>query len=85
MNLLTKHRLTDIENKLMVTKGERRGRNKLGVWDQQIHTTMYKTDKTTRSYCIAQGTIFNTLITYNGKESEKEYIYICVDIDIYNI
>ena len=33
MNLLTKHRLTDIENKLMVTKGERRGRNKLGVWD----------------------------------------------------
>ena len=24
---------TDIQNKLMVTKGERGGRNKLGVWD----------------------------------------------------
>ena len=28
----------------MVTKGER-GRDKLGVWDQQIHTTIYKIDK----------------------------------------
>ena len=33
MNLHTKrNRLTDIENKLTVTKGER-GKNKLGVWD----------------------------------------------------
>ena len=30
-----------------------------------------------RSYCLAQGTRFNIfLITYKGKESEKEYIYI---------
>ena len=28
----------------MVTKWER-GRDKLGVWDQQIQTTIYKTDK----------------------------------------
>ena len=27
------NRLTDIENKLMVTKGERKRRDKLGVWD----------------------------------------------------
>ena len=27
------NRSTDMENKLMVTKGERRGRDKLGVWD----------------------------------------------------
>ena len=27
------NRLADIENKLMVTKGERGGRHKLGVWD----------------------------------------------------
>ena len=26
-------RLTDIENKLMVTRGERGGRDKLGDWD----------------------------------------------------
>lgn len=35
-------RLTDIENKLMVTKGERAGRDKLGVCDEHIHTTIYK-------------------------------------------
>ena len=26
----------------MVTKRERRGRGKLGAWDQQIQTTIYK-------------------------------------------
>ena len=30
----------------MVTKGEwGSGRDKLGIWDQQIQTTMYKIDK----------------------------------------
>lgn len=26
----------------MVTKGEKQGEDKLGIWDQQIHTTIYK-------------------------------------------
>ena len=30
--LQNRNRLTDIENKLMVTKGERSGRDKLEVW-----------------------------------------------------
>ena len=29
----------------MVTRGERWGRDKLGVWDYQIQITMYKIDK----------------------------------------
>ena len=29
----------------MVTKGEKWGGNTLGVWDEQIHITMYKIDK----------------------------------------
>ena len=34
MNLFTKqNRLTDIENNLTVTKGERGGRDELGGWD----------------------------------------------------
>ena len=36
--LQNRNRLTDVENKLRVTKGERVGRDKLGVWDEQIHT-----------------------------------------------
>ena len=31
--LKNRNRLTDIKNKFMVTKGENRGRDKLGVWD----------------------------------------------------
>ena len=35
-----------MENKLTVPKGEREWeRNKLGVWDEQIYTTKYKTGK----------------------------------------
>ena len=41
MSLLTKQRLTDIEN-AMVTKGESGGRDKLRFWDQHICTTIYK-------------------------------------------
>ena len=37
-------RVIDVENKLMVTKRERRGRDKSGGWTQHIHTTMYKID-----------------------------------------
>ena len=45
--LQNRNRLIDMENKLMVTKGESRsrGRDKLGVWDWHIHITVYKTDK----------------------------------------
>ena len=33
MNLFTKQTHRDLENKFMVTKGERGGGDKLGVWD----------------------------------------------------
>ena len=41
--LQNRNRLTDIENQFMATKGERKGRDKLGVWDY-IYTTIYKID-----------------------------------------
>ena len=39
-------RLTDIENKLMVTKGEMwgGGKHKSGAWDKHTHTTTCKID-----------------------------------------
>ena len=64
----------------MVTKGEKAWeRDKLGVWDQQIQTTIYKTDN--KDLLYSTGNFIQYLvITYNGKESEKEqreiYIYI---------
>ena len=35
--------------------------NELGDWDCHIHTvgTMYKIKKLMRTYCVAQGTLFN--------------------------
>ena len=36
----------DVESKLIVTKEVKRWRkDKLGIWDEQIHTTIYKIDK----------------------------------------
>ena len=59
------------------------GRDKLGVWDQQIQTTRYKIDKQQGPTYIGQGTMYRTgnyiqylIINYNGKEYEKEYIYV---------
>lgn len=40
----TKTRLTDLETKLTVTKGNMGGNDKLGGRDEHIHTTVYKTD-----------------------------------------
>ena len=39
-------RLTDIKNRLMVTKGETwgGGRDKSGAWEEHTHTTISKTD-----------------------------------------
>ena len=40
----TEIRLTDTEKKRMIAKGEKGGRNKLGVWDRHIHTIICKTN-----------------------------------------
>ena len=38
----------------------------LGVWDERIHSTIYKMDRQQ-----GLGTVQCLVITYNGKESEK--------------
>ena len=48
MNITKQNRLTDIENKLVVTSGEREGgRGKIGVGEEEVQTidTMYKINK----------------------------------------
>ena len=62
---------------LWLPKGKEWGRDKLGVCEQQIQTTIYKIDNTV----LLQSTwnyIEDLVITYNGKESEKEHIYVYV-------
>ena len=45
MSLFIKQKQMHRENRLMVTKGERVGRDTLGVWDQKIKTAIYKIGK----------------------------------------
>lgn len=59
MNLFMKQK--QIHRRRKQTYGYHRGMegDKLGVWDQQIQTTIYKIGKQQTSYCTAQGTIFS--------------------------
>ena len=50
------------------------GRDKLGVWDKHRHTTIYKIGKQQRP--TVQHSTQDLVITYNGKESEKEHIFV---------
>jgi len=46
------------------------GRNKLGIWDQHIQTTIYKINK---NLLYSTGNYIQCLlVAVNGKESEKE-------------
>ena len=42
--LQNRNRVTDVENKFMVTKGGRGDWDEWGDWDWHIYTTMYKID-----------------------------------------
>ena len=55
--LQDRERLTRRENKIMVTKGEKREEGELGAWHEQMHTT----DKQQESDCTAQNSIFSIL------------------------
>ena len=74
MNLFTNSdRLVDTKIKLMVTKEERgQGRDKLGVWDQQIQLLYIKQIK-------KKVLLYSTGLNHNGKEYEKDYMCVwCV-------
>lgn len=77
------NRLIDFKNKIMVTKGKEGERAKTEVWDWHIYTSLYKIDK-------QQGPMYGTgsstqysVITYMGKELEKEWIYVCMWIYVF--
>ena len=63
--LQNRNRLTDIEDIVMVTKGENRGGIHLG---KQIYTAMYKIINKGLLYSTGNNTEY-LVITYNGEES----------------
>ena len=76
INLFTKQKQTHTHRKQ--TSDYQRGkwwkRDKLGVWDLWIHTTIYKY-KSNKDLLYSTGNYIQYLvITYNAKESEKQNI-----------
>ena len=73
------NRLTDIENKLMVTRGETWGwgiNQELGM---NIHTLLYIRQITNKNLPSSTGNSTQySVITYMRKESKKEWIYVYV-------
>ena len=73
--LQSRNRLTDFRNKLMVTKQEGMGVNKLRVWDQYIDATIKQTTNKDLLYSTGNFTQYFA-ITYMGKKSENEHVYV---------
>ena len=74
------NRFTSKQAKLLVPKWiarvvVSRGRDRAGVWDLQIHTTMYETNNKDPLYSTRKYIRYLAMI-YSGKESVK--VYICV-------
>ena len=68
----------------MVTKGKSGQRDKLGVWDSQIYTTIYKIGKQQGPTVQHREYIQYFVINHNGKEYEKEYIHTHTHTHIYS-
>ena len=69
MNLLTKQKQTHRHRKQTYgyQRGKVGGRDKLGVCDQQIQTTAYKTDNKVPLYSTGTCIQYLVIINYNGK------------------
>ena len=68
-----RNRLIDFENKLTATKGDRWGRDGLGVWDWHMHTEVY--GMMTSGYREPYPICCDNLL---GEESEKEWMCVYV-------
>ena len=83
MNLFIEQKQTHKHRKQ--TCGYKKGKvggDKLGNSDQQIHTIIYKINNKDLLYSTGNY-IQYLIITYNRKESEKEYIHLCIYIYMY--
>ena len=82
INLFTKrNRQTDIENKLMITKGKRRGRGINQEFRINRYTLLYIKQINNEDLLYSTGIYIQYLVvTYSGKESEKWYTYILFQI-----
>ena len=63
----SQNRVTDVENTLMVTQQQGKGRINVEIWID-IYRLLYNTGNSTQ----------NSVMAYMGKESKNEWIYVYV-------
>ena len=63
----SQNRVTDVENTLMVTQQQGKGRINGEIWIN-IYRLLYNTGNSTQ----------NSVMAYTGKESKNEWIYVYV-------
>ena len=78
--LQNRNSLTDIKNKLMVTKGEMRGRDESEGWSEHTHTIAFKTDNQQGILYSTVNSIWDSVIPYKEK-NPKEWIYVYVELN----
>ena len=76
MSLFTKQKQTHRYRKQTYDyqRGKGKGRDKLGVWDQQIHTTVYTINNNKDLLYSTWDYIQYLVTTYNGKASEVVHL-----------
>ena len=83
MNLFKKQEETHRPRKPTVVTRGAGGRDGLGVWDQQMQTIIYIIEKQHGSTYSTGNKIQYPMIKLNGKEYEKECVYIYIYTYIY--
>ena len=74
-----RNRVTDVEDKLMVTKEGRRGGGTNWEIGIDIYTLLCIKQITNKNLLYSTGNSTQySVITYTGKESEKEWIYVYI-------
>ena len=77
MNLFTKQKQIQRHRKQIYGCQRERewGRDKSGIWDQQIHT-IYIKEINNKDLLYSTGNYIQYLIMYNGNDSKRIYIYV---------
>ena len=70
---------TFLQNRLRNTENKKErewGRAKLGIWDQQIHTIIYKIDKQQGPSVQRWDYIQSPIVNHNRKDNDTENTYV---------
>ena len=82
--LQNRNRLTDIENRLVAAKGKGEGEGMNWEFGINICKLLYLKWINYKVLLFSSGNYIQyPVINHNGKEYEKEYIYVCIYIYIY--